>query len=190
MRSENYIWNWNDSSFCLMLNTFLKLLIFWIFFSISAVKTVWSPCERNKDNLLEEEVQWALVHILCLWEKLGDSKLLAWGHRAPQKTGKEQFRQDLSPGDGAGGWVLMISYIFWPVFHRLRKCSENPFLMTNPIFWESEKSYKMWKASRPFTPTQRSGTHSQFRCLQGVETPRGVGFYLQFSLNLWLHLQI
>ena len=37
---------------------------------------------------------------------------------------------------------------------------------------------------------RRSGTHSQFRCLQGVETPRGVGFYLQFSLNLWLHLRI
>ena len=154
------------------------------------------PSDISMDSFLWENL--LSIHrrrIHSLWPGLRKTRVTWWqgvgtGGWAQQKTGKEQFRQDLSPGDGAGGRVLMISNIFWPVFHRLRKCSENPFLMTNPTFWESEKSYKMWKASRPFTRTQRSGTHSQFRCLQGVETPRGVGFYLQFSLNLWLHLQI
>ena len=117
-----------------------------------------------------------MLHILSLWEKLGDSKLLAWGHRAPQKTGKEQFRQDLSPGGGGGGWVLMISQKIWPVFHRLRKCSENPFLMTNAIFWKSEKSYKMWKASRPFTPPSVPAHIPNFDVYKGWRLPEVLDF--------------
>ena len=115
------------------------------------------------------------MHILSLWEKLGDSKLLARGHRAPQKTGKEQFRQDLSPGGGGGGEFSWYQ-ILWPVFHRFENVLKIHFLWQS-LFFESQKSLiKCERRVAPSPPPSVPAHIPNFDVYKGWRLPEVLDF--------------
>ena len=114
------------------------------------------------------------MHILCLWEKLGDSKLLAWGHRAPQKTGKEQFRQDLSTGreeeGGEFSWYQKFSGQFFKNVLKIH-------FLWQTLFFESQKSLiKCERRVAPSPPPSVPAHIPNFDVYKGWRLPEVLDF--------------
>ena len=105
--------------------------------------------------------------------KLGDSKLLAWGHRAPQKTGKEQFRQDLSTGREEGDEFSWYQKFSGQYFKNVLKIH----FLWQTLFFESQKSLiKCERRVAPSPPPSVPAHIPNFDVYKGWRLPEVLDF--------------